>query len=137
MLTEICQELKNWFCHEIHIGEFTIVDGELADVEFLEGQYYRIVGSILNDGVHYYDDVLRDETFEGAVWMMAIPPSFLDLVDKIEAWTVDNADALNGPYQSESFGGYSYSKATGGQGGQHAYSWQNAFGADLNRWRKI
>ena len=52
MLTELCQELKNWFEREIHVGTFTIEGGQLTDCSFLQdGQYYRIIGSVFNDGV--------------------------------------------------------------------------------------
>ena len=51
MLTEICQELKNWFDLERHFGVFTIENGELSLPFLMDGQYYRICGSVFNDGV--------------------------------------------------------------------------------------
>ena len=146
MLTELCQELKNWFEREIHFGTFTIEGGQLADSSFLQdGQYFRVVGSVFNDGVHQEPaDDLVDESFEGAIWAMAVPPTVIALSDKIDEWTekyggVDSASMS--PFQSESFGGYSYSKgsgsSSGSSGGSSVPTWKSVFADDLNRWRKI
>lgn len=145
MLTEICAYLKNYFLHnheaDIHSGEYVITHGSLESPSFLkDGQYYRIVGSALNDGVHQYGDrtdVLRDETFKGAIWAMYVPPSIVELAADIEAWQTANASALNSPYQSESFGGYSYSKSSGGGSSGGAYSWRDQFAARLNPYRRL
>lgn len=146
MLTELCQELKNWFEKERYSGEFKITGGVL-DVDFLlPGQFYRIMGSVFNDGVHKkgdYTDRLLDETFTGAVWALGIPQAVVELSQEIDAWrekyeAVDSA-AMS-PYQSESFGGYSYSKGAGGQGSNAANTaagWKGVFAGSLNRWRKL
>ena len=39
------------------------------------------------------------------------------------------------PYTSESFGGYSYTKATDANGAP--IGWQKAFASRLNKWRKL
>ena len=57
MLTQICQYLRNWFAREKYIGTFKIEDGvaKYADgsaLPLVPGQYYRIIGSLFNDGVH-------------------------------------------------------------------------------------
>lgn len=142
MLTELCQELRNWFCREKHFGTFTIEGGSLTAQFLTAGQYYRIVGSIFNDGVHQYgsEEELTDETFDGAVWALAIPKAVLDLADKIDAWRqkYETADspALS-PYSSESFGGYSYSKGGNNSESSGGGGWKTVFASDLNRWRKI
>ena len=103
-----------------------------------DGQYYRIVGSALNDGVykHGTDDTdLVDEEFFGAVWAMRVPRDFVALCEEIQAWDAQNGEALSGPYSSESFGGYSYSKATGSDGG--AYTWRDQFRTRLNAYRRL
>ena len=147
MLTELCAELRNYFLKnreaDVHTGTYTISGGTLGELEFLQdGQYYRIAGSVFNDGVYRYGDravTLADETFTGAVWAMAVPPAVVALADEIDAWNTANAEALNSPYQSESFGGYSYSKASGGSGanGSGGYSWQDHFAGRLNKWRRL
>ena len=146
MLTELCQELRNWFDrdHDKWIGEITISGGNLTadgeEIELLEGQHFRIIGSLLNDGVYKYPAELNDETFDGAVWSMAIPPSVVELADRISQWLEDNAAQINSPYQSESFGGYSYLLKSGsgsGSGSGAGLNWRNHFADDLNRWRKL
>lgn len=141
MLTDICQELRNWFCDEEdkHFIDFEIVNGTIAPLDFLQvGQYYRIVGSVFNDGVHKYGDttdILHDESVKnGAIWAMKVPSNILSLANEIKAYN-ENTDNSPSPYTSESFGGYSYSKATDSNG--VAVSWKQVFGSRLNRWRKI
>jgi hypothetical protein len=147
MLTELCQELRNWFDrdHDKWFGTIVISDGQInangAEINLIDGQHFRIIGSLLNDGVYKYPaDNLKDETFSGAVWSMAIPPSVVELADRIGQWIEDNKAVIDSPYQSESFGGYSYSKGSGGSGSGgsgNSADWRNHFADDLNRWRKL
>ena len=46
MLTELCLELRNWFDTERHFATFTIKNGELSMPFLMDGQYFRLVGSI-------------------------------------------------------------------------------------------
>lgn len=144
MLTELCQELRNWFDLERHFGTFTIENGGLVAPFLQANQYYRIVGSIFNDGVHKYGDnkdVLVDETFNGAVWALGIPKAVIDLAAEITTWQSKyGADSpAMSPFVSESFGGYSYNKgsSTVGSNSYTGTSWQTAFASRLNKWRKI
>lgn len=142
MLTELCQELRNWFEREKYFGTFTIENGQidLPDGSLQSGQYFRIVGSVFNDGVHQYDtDDLHDEVFVGAIWTMAVPPAVIDLSERISEWVTKYGDSVSSPYSSESFGGYSYTKASSGQGDAASSNptWQSTFASELNRWRKI
>lgn len=150
MLSELCRELRNWFDRDqphLH-GAFEIKNGTIADQDFTDviqnNQYFRIQGSVFNDGVYKYDDKLEltDELFVGSVALMAVPKEVLDLSAEIDAWQAKyggvDSEAMS-PFMSESFGGYSYSKS-GGNGsaaGTGSASWQSAFGSRLNRWRKI
>lgn len=148
ILTELCQEIRNWFDRdkEKWIGEIVIdgsgisCDGEA--IELLDGQYFRIIGSLLNDGVYLYpNEELNPETFEGAVWSMGIPPSVIALAEAIEKYNEKYATVISSPYQAEAFGGYSYSLGGGGSGGSagkgNPASWRNHFADDLDRWRKL
>lgn len=142
ILTELCQELKNWFCDiekDVYTGTFIIQNGTLS-LPFLQtGQYFRIVGSVFNDGVHKYGDsadLLQDENFSGTIWAMRIPPSVIELANEIDSWMTKNGDAITSPYQSESWGGYSYSLKSGG-GESGAFDWRTVFAESLNRWRKL
>ena len=119
MLTELCAELRNYF--EVpngrHFGKFEISGGSIAPLDFLqEGQYFRIIGSVFNDGVYQYPATsLTDEVFEGAVWAMALPPSIIalaadekDLRERIKKFAEKELG-----YASESYpNGYSYSNYT-------------------------
>lgn len=146
MLTELCEEIRNYFLRDyvkdIHDGTFTISDGGIEPLSFLqENQYFRIVGSVFNDGVHKYGDHdLTDETFSGAVWAMAVPPAVIALSTEIDDWVSANADVLASPYQSESFGGYAYSKGSGrsgSSGSASTYSWQDHFAIKLSPYRRV
>jgi hypothetical protein len=152
MLTELCQELKNWFDRDQPkwIGEITLdASGQIKSgdevITLQEGQYFRIVQSTFNDGVHQYPvDSFKSETFNGAIWAMAIPPQVLQLAEDIKAWhdKYGNIDsAAMSPFNSESFAGYSYTKSGGGSaaglasGG--AGTWQGVFASRMKLWRKI
>lgn len=136
MITEICAEIRNYFVKEIHTGQFKISGGSITPLNFLkDGQYFRIVGSDLNDGVYQYPaSNLTDEAFYGAVWAMSVPPSFVALCTEIEAFAKSDAGKVS-PYTSESFGGYSYTKATDANG--RPATWQSVFAKRLNKYRRI
>lgn len=132
MIDEICASLHNYFAVDIVPGEYTVNDGEITLPFLAAGQFFRVVGSVFCDGVYRYGDKLpADETFDGAIWALAIPPAFEAVAVEIEEWKAKNADVLASPYQSESFGGYSYTK------GSDSASWQGVFAKRLNRWRKL
>lgn len=138
MLTEICAELRNYF--EVpngrHFRKFEISGGRIAPLDFLqEGQYFRIVGSVFNDGVYQYPATsLTDEVFEGAVWAMAVPPTLIALSAEIDEYNKSDAGKVS-PFTSESFGGYAYTKATDASGA--SIGWQKAFASRLSKWRKL
>ena len=139
MLEQVLMHLKNWFLVPggIHEGTYTIEDGGITLPFLANGQYFRICGSVFNDGLHQYPaSDLKAETFEGTVWALAVPQAVIELAAEIEAWETKNGDASVSPYQSESFGGYSYSKATDSASGG-AVTWQSAFRSRLNAWRKL
>ena len=155
MLTDLCQELKNWFDRDKpkFAGSFSIHDDDVFKVSpngtetsmrelgLATNQYFRIIGSVFNDGVVKYtrDNLhsLTAENFDGAVWFMAIPPSVILLNSKIDDWLTKYGDASFSPFTSESFGGYSYSKGANSAGSGNANTWQNAFKSELNKWRKL
>lgn len=139
MLEQVLMNIRNWFTVDggIHSGTFTIKDGGIALPFLANGQYFRIIGSVFNDGLHQYPATdLVDEEFSGAIWALAIPKAVIDLANEIQKWQGKNGEASVSPYQSESFGGYSYSKATDAETGG-AVTWQSAFKRQLSAWRKI
>ena len=139
MLEQILRHLRNWFAVDggVHFGTFTVEEGGIALPFLQDGQYFRIAGSVFNDGVYQYPThELKPERFQGAIWALAIPKEVLEICDEITAWQEKNGEAATGPYQSESFGGYSYTKATDVVTGG-AVTWQAAFRSRLNQWRKL
>ena len=148
ILTELCHEVNNYFWHKKIAGDFTISNGELNKTDLLNlqhGQFFRIVGSVFNDGVHQYPAYdLKDEEFNGSVWSMAVPQAVIDLANDIEAWKAkyESVDSpAMSPYSSESFGNYSYSKSSSGGSstgiGGDSNTWKGAFASRLNRYRRL
>lgn len=144
---EVCNYLKNWFDRNQpkFFGNVSIINGALSETYDLKvGQYFRIVGSTLNDGVYQYPiTTLTDETFDGAIWGMALPKAFIALLDDIEAWKAKYASVDSvamSPFTSENVPGvYNYSKNSGGNDTttDKSGTWQGAFGARLAPYRKM
>ena len=145
MLNEICEHLHNFF--DTRDGEFidrtadtfTISSGLISPLSssLIAGQYIRIVGSLLNDGIYllpsnFTISTLVNETFTGAIFGLAIPKDLVALDTEITAYVTANPAT---GYVSESFGGWSGTKATGANGAP--ISWKSAYAARLNRWRKV
>ena len=141
MLETVLIHLKNWFVvpRGVHEGIYKIENGAL-ELPFLQnGQYYRICGSVFNDGLHKYgdsEDKLQNETFSGTVWALAIPKSVVELSAEIKEWQNKHGNAVASPFSSESFGGYSYTKATDSATGAQA-TWETVFRSQLNPYRQM
>lgn len=132
---EIMKHIRNFFAITSVRGEWEIKDGTI-DLPFLvDGQYFIIEGSLFNDYVvyKYGTDKLTDEAFEGFIIPLNVPKPFVELCEEIKAF--NESPEGKGNYVSESFGGYSYSKATGTNGAP--LGWQGIFKERLNEWRKI
>lgn len=144
---ELCAVCRNWFLKESVRGRFCIRGGVLEPVPGIrEGQFIRLIGSTANDGVYRCPAVgLKDEEFEGAVWLMAPPDGFVALAGEIDAWeksaraslgkAVENAGE---GFRSESFGGYEYVREDGV--GNAPFDWRDerlGFSARLRAYRKI
>lgn len=135
MLESILLHLNNWFLvpDGVHEGTFEVKDGGIVLPFLAPGQYFRVCGSVFSDGLHQYPaENLTDETFTGAIWALAIPRQVLHLADEVKTWAEKNQPTA---YTSESFGGYSYSRATGSSGAP--MGWEDVFRQRLNRYRKL
>lgn len=144
MLEAVLSRLNNWFdrdnlgrFYHVESGALSIKDGALLGVDawLKEGQYYRILGSVFNDGLHKQGDDLADEDFNGCAYALAVPKEVIALSERISEWQKENASAVQNPYTSESFGGYSYTLKSGNNGA--ALTWKDAFENELRRWRKL
>lgn len=135
MLEAILRHLHNYFIAEVREGNYTVEGGGVSLPFLRNGQYFFVHGSVFNDGLHRYPACdLVDENFDGVIWALAIPQSIITLAAEIEEWQENNADIIDSPYQSESFGGYSYTKVTSDNG--KAVSWQKTFSDRLAPYRK-
>lgn len=146
MLNEVCAEIRNYFVYKDDrvFDDFSIVDGEITPTVDIPSDYIRIVGSRKNDGVYKVSEMeLTDEDeFHGAIWFMNPPADFLETVSEIEAWMEKNGDvdsSAMSPFNSESFGGYSYSKGTSttGSGGSAGADWRSVYAPRLSQYRRI
>lgn len=59
MLEQVLTHIHNWFrvrdgANGIHPGKYIIQDGGIALPFLQDGQYFRICGSVFNDGLHRY-----------------------------------------------------------------------------------
>ena len=145
-MTEVCEYLNNYFWESKIKSTFTISNGTISSPSLKNGQYFRIIGSTFNDGVHKYPITqsrkLTDETFKGEIWAMAVPNTVVALADEINEWIKlygGAASSAMSPFTSESFSGYAYSKAGAGasSGGGLTPSWQDVYGGRLNKYRRL
>lgn len=147
-LTKLCYEVNNYFKRSIHVNKMSVTNGSLTwmPAEIQDGQYFRIVGSVFNDGVHKYPatKLTNEAEFQGAIWLLAIPADFVDLANKIDEWETKyggvESPALS-PFNSESFGNYSYSKGGASSGGANGTtnpnSWQSVFASEISKYRRM
>lgn len=143
MLEQILDSIHNYFVSKETYGRFEITSGVLAYEGLLEGQYFKLEGSSLNDGIYQWPtNALLDESFDGCIKELSIPRKLVLLADEIQDWMDKYGDVVNSPYQSESFGNYSYSKSGSSRSGRNGNnsgtaSWQDVFRTRLNAYRKI
>lgn len=137
MIGDICAHIHNYFAkdEQKHNGTFKVENGNIVADFIADGQYFRVIGSTFNDGVYRYPATsLTDEEFTGSVWALSIPPDLVKLAEEITEYNESDM-AKPTMYVSESFGGYSYTKATDSNGA--AIGWQTAFAGRLRKWRKM
>ena len=141
MLDKLLRELgwyrrPNKYVNQIKVEKFTIEGGKIAPSDFLkEEDHYRIIGSKHNDGLYQYPNSdLTDEVFDGAVWVMRVPPALVTLAQQYKE-ELEKESGKPSAYISESFGGYSYTKATNSKG--VPLNWKHLHADELNQWRII
>lgn len=141
-MNKILSYLKNYFYRFGEKGTYAITDNQIeVRGNYVAGQYIRLTGSLLNDRVVKVENVedntitlteAINEVFDGAIYSLAIPRELIELAEEIKAY---EKDTPKGGYVSESFGNYSYSKATGQNGG--VANWKDVFKDELKPYRKI
>ena len=93
ILEQVLWHIHNWFVRDtISVKTCCIDDGSLPTSitdQMLDGQWYRIEGSYLNDGLHKNPDTeLSDETFNGTITLLAIPKAVLAVAEEIDRKSV-------------------------------------------------
>lgn len=142
-ITRMCGLLRNYFTDKEHIfhGTYTIRDKVLSTNFVKNNQYFRITGSAFNNGVfcNNPDDLkrLRDETFTGAIWVMAVPEDFIELCDEAERFKAKIAEISGNfeGYTSESWGGYTYTLPTSAPA--FIQEWQCHIKQGMNMYRRL
>lgn len=140
----LMRECNNYFFKWKEVGTFTIADNKISGFKgnYLVGQYIRLKGSILNDGVYKIESIsnnqitvtgLNNEVFEGVIFGLSVPKDFVELSSKID----DHIKTVpkNANKVSESFNNYSISYATGSSG--KVLEWQTIFSDSLKDYRNV
>lgn len=134
-VSELCDLTHNYFdsADDAINGTFELTP-DFVPKGVVSGQYFRVIGSVFNDGVHKAGDAdLAPETFTGMVQPMRVPPAFVALALTITEY--DKTVPAGGKYTSQSFNGWSGTLATGADG--LPVSGVERYRKEINRWRKI
>ena len=152
MLQEVMDFIHNYFVPiKAELKSYTITAGVISpDFGAEDGDRFLICGSRRNDGVYTFhasgikndDDKkaagLRDEMFAGTIRVCSVPPALLALSGEISTWVATYSAKLSGPFESESFNGYSYKlKTGGGNGGNGSFTWMDQFKTRLDPYRRL
>ena len=112
-----------------------------VEIEIGDGQYFALFRQRIPLGVFQLSELTENKTFAGSVWLMDVPKAIKSADEWAETWKTKNMAAgseANSVYQSESFGGYSYSKGNNSKGKVGASIFDNAqFAAMLAPYRKL
>lgn len=133
----VMRQINNFFERAYYDGAFLIADGVITLPESLPaGSWIAIQGSLYHNGVHQLTDDYKldgpDEEFNGRVWLLFPPAHFLNLCEQIAEF---DEKTPAGAFQSEALGEYSYSRATGKNGG--LLTWKEAFKDELMPYRRM
>lgn len=147
MLLELLSELKNYFEVEKVKGDFTLTSNSLllnSTVNKPQVGQYIYIRSTLNRAVCKVIGINKDtlslqceNNFQlvddnvKQVSYLAIPQQIISLSTQIEEFETKN---IMSPYTSESFGGWSGSRAQGRNGN---ITWQEAFSGKLKPFKKM
>lgn len=101
MMYQTMQAINNFFERTAEAGTFQIVEGRIEGLKakYIQGQYVRIMDSIMSDGVFKIKSVPQEgaieldglstsEEFTGYIVGLAIPQAFIELTEKIQEYDV-------------------------------------------------
>lgn len=137
---QIMRSINNFFESGYRATSYTVEGGRILPDDLLTpGMYIAITGSVFHDGVWKLGDGLTlsdlpegtpNETFFGRVYFLHPPKEFLETCEEIAEFAQKTPV---GGLQSESFGEYSQTRASGKNGG--ILTWQEAFADALAPYR--
>lgn len=138
----VMRHVNNYFESGYRATGYSITSGSITPDDLLcPGMWIAIAGSIFHDGVWQLDEWFGlkglpksapDETFYGRVYFLRPPADFLSLCERIAEF---ERKTPVGGLQSESFGEYSMTRASGKNGG--VLTWQEAFKDELAPYRSM
>ena len=130
-IAAVMRHVRNFFERGCIEGEFTVSGGVLTPAP--RAPYVAIEGSAFTNGVYHIDELKKeqDETFIGRVWYLHPPEDFVSLCEESAKFDEKNP---TGSMQSETFGEYSYNRATSNGNVQ---GWQMAFAQQLIPYRRM
>lgn len=134
-MEQVMRECNNFFENCKYTGVVSISGGKL--VPDVGAPYVYVAGSKALSGVYsladgrFEDADVMDEEFSGTLWYLYPPKAFTDIVKEMAEF---EARSPAGGFVSESFGQYSYSRATGSKGVLTA---QEAFADRLRPYRRM
>lgn len=138
----VMKECRNFFETGYLKAAFTISGGAISPASMMpEGSYIAIEDSMYHNGVFRVGtsgalegvpEGVFDETFTGRVYFLRPPAGFLALCGEIAQFAEKTPV---GAFQSESMGAYSYTRASGRNGG--VMTWQEHFAPQLNEYRRM
>lgn len=135
---DVMREVKNYFHVSSVTGDWRIAGGCLSPATgFADGAWIAITGSTVCDGVYKLNpgqllENVPDAVFSAEIWLLAPPPAFLTLCERIAAWCKEPCPEK---IRRESFGGYSREMAMDAAG--CPVTWQRRFAVDLQKYRKL
>lgn len=141
----IMQEINNYFYKTVEKNEFSINDSKIkVKGNYFPDQFVKIENSIMNDGIYkvlnFEDGFVEinggiNEKFEGCIYGLAIPKSFLELIEEIEEYQKLNPTSKSNVISESYLNGYSYTMTTNSNG--QISGWQDVFKSKLDTYRRV
>lgn len=137
-VSDVMREVRNYFPRYRIDGHWRAEHGALVDCDMLlMGDWIAVSGSMRNNGVYQVAEDgavpgLRDEQWDGTVWLLGPPEDFLTLCAQIDAWCEKHPED---DVKREQFGAYSVERAVDAQG--VPMGWQHVFASALKPWRRM
>lgn len=141
-MEEILNYINNYFAISKEENNFNINNNAIqVRGNYLQGQYIKLEGSILNDGIYKVETLVDNtitivgainEEFKGTIYGLAIPKEIIGLSKKFEE---QKEKIVSSVYDSESFGEYSYTLAKNSKG--EVYTAIDTIRNDLKKYRKM